>query len=478
MTKRKIDQLVAQWRGMGPVAWAEHAYGWIGPDGRPITLSDWQRAALSAWWDRRADVSTLAISNVKKTGKTFLNAVLTAWRWLALPGEHYCAGNDLDQSAGRQFKEVAAMVQRHPLLAEYVRATRNLLTFEAVLSTLEALAVDATGNAGSNHLTVSHTEAWGIQYEGAIRAYEELTPPPGAAWGFPALRIVDSYAGWLGESDTWHKLVDRGLAGERLPGDWPLYLARGSGLLLFHMEGEDAQRACFRGSDAERERYYAEQAASLRAGTFRRLHLNQRTTGESQFVDLALFDRLVDSDCRPWAPGDGRALYFGADAATKHDAVALVGCAYNDEKARVELAYVREWHPEQLERLAGGVDLEGTIGAELAALAAAGAVAEVRFDPYQFAVLANQLSAAGIRMVEMPQGAQRTEADQMLYDAITAGSLATFESPALRRAMVRAAGKETPRGYRLEKRPGDDLVVALSMAHAGARAQVGRWWIS
>ena len=41
-----IKRLAEQWRELGPVAWAEHAYGWIGIDGEPITLEPWQRAAL------------------------------------------------------------------------------------------------------------------------------------------------------------------------------------------------------------------------------------------------------------------------------------------------------------------------------------------------------------------------------------------------------------------------------------------------
>ena len=70
----------------------------------------------------------------------------------------------------------------------------------------------------------------------------------------------------------------------------------------------------------------------------------------------------------------------------------------------------------------------------------------------------------------MPQTAQRTEADQALYDSIIGGRLAIYDSPELREAIQCAAGRETERGYRLTKRSGDDLVVALSMAHWGAMA--------
>ena len=208
---------------------------------------------MEAWWNYRDVITTLAISNIKKTGKTFVNAVLLAWRWLALPGEHFAIGNDFDQSASRQFQEIAEMVRRNEYLRRNVKATARQLVFEPTGSTIQALAVDAAGNAGANHLTASHTEAWGIIYEGGIRAYEELTPPPGILYGLSTLRICDSYAGFEGESETWHKLVDRGLKGERVSDEWPIFI--NNGLMLFHIDGLDAQERCFRGTP--------KQAASL-----------------------------------------------------------------------------------------------------------------------------------------------------------------------------------------------------------------------
>jgi len=474
-----VTKLIEQWRDLGPVRWAEHRYGWIMPDGESIRLEDWQRAALTAWWEHRADVTTFAISNVKKTGKTTLDAILTAWRWLALPGEHLCAANDLDQAEARQFRMVARMAERHPILSKHTKVTRSALTFEPTGSTLEAIEQDAAGRSGSNHQTVSHTEAWGILYESAVRAWEELTPPPGRWYGLPALRVADSYAGFEHESALWHGLVDRGLSGERVSDDWPVY--REGGLLLFHCEGEEAQKRCFRGTAEEREAYYQEQGQTLRAGTYARLHLNQRATGESAFVPLLLWDATINVDCLPLAPGDQRPIVLGADAGTKRDHIGLVGCTWQEQRRRVELAYVREWRPRELSKLAGGVDLDGILGAEILRLHKEHNVKAVHCDPWQMAVIMNRLDKAGVPVAEFPQTSKRTEADQALFDGIVAGTLATFPSPQLREAIRKAAAKETPRGWRLEKRPGDDLVVALSMAHFGALQQMGGsgwtgWW--
>jgi hypothetical protein len=471
---QSINSLVSTWRDMGPVAWAGHKYGWVMPGGATLELLPWQRAALSAWWEHSAGVSTLALSNVKKTGKTTTNAVVTAWRWLCLPGEHFCCGNDLDASEGRQFAMIAEMVRLHPILSKHTRATKSQLIFESTRSTLTALPVDAAGNAGANHLTASHTEAWGIIYEAGVRAFEELTPPPGRFYGLPALRIADSYAGFLGESDTWHTLVDRGLKGERLPGDWPIFKA--GGLLLFHMEGEEGRARCFRGTPEEAEAYYAEQAASLRPATFTRLHGNARTANESRFVTPEQWAACYSPDVQAWQAGDARRMALGADASTSRDLTALVGVWYNPATQKAEVLYCQVWRPERGE-LRGGkptIDLDATIGAEVFRLRALGAVDSVTFDPYQLHTVSIAWQRAGIRCIEFPQTAARVEADQSLYDSIIGHNLAHFGDPVLTDHVTNAVAVETARGFRLAKEKAVkkiDAAVALSMARHTAKAK-------
>jgi phage terminase large subunit-like protein len=451
---------------IGPVKWAEGPNGWTGEDGNPITLTAWQRGALVAWWEHRQDVSTFAISNVKKTGKTFCTAVLTCYRWLAYPGQHFACGNDLDQAQARQFQEIAGMVKRNPFLAENVKAGKSELVFTLTDSKLTALAADAAGNAGANHLTASHTEAWGILYEAGVRAWEELTPPPGKFYGLPALRIADSYAGFTGESKTWHKLIDRGLNGNSLPGEWPVFKA--GGLLLFHMEGQEAQEACFRGTESERIDYYAEQAESLRPNAFTRMHLNQRTSGESAFVTEEQWAACYSPDVHPLFTGETVRLTLGADASTTHDYTALVGMDGRD------IRLVRVWKPIKVAGIRFGkptVDLEATIGAEVLRLHEAGQVSCVVYDPWQMAAVARSWEKAGIKCVEMPQTAQRVEADTALFNAIISGQVRHYKSPDLDEAVRNAITIETPRGIRLAKEKASrkiDPLVALSMANSAA----------
>ena len=151
------------------------------------------------------------------------------------------------------------MVRKHPFLSANTRITQRELVFIPTGSRLIALAGDAGSNAGANMASVSFTECWGISYEMDKRNYEELTPPPGLFSGLPALRIADSYAGHLEESDTWHNLVDLGLEGTRLPGDWPIYLK--DGVMLFHIQGVEGQRRCYRGTPQQAEIYYRDQTS-------------------------------------------------------------------------------------------------------------------------------------------------------------------------------------------------------------------------
>jgi phage terminase large subunit-like protein len=127
--------------------------------------------------------------------------------------------------------------------------------------------------------------------------------------------------------------------------------------------------------------------------------------------------------------------------------------------------------------LAGGVDLDGTIGLEVLRLHREYHVKAVLADPWQMASIMNRWQRAGVRVREFPQTTQRTAADQALYDGITAGTLRTFPNPQLREAIRKAAAKDSERGTRLVKRPGDDLCVALSMAHYAALEgrETGGW---
>ncbi len=458
----KTNDLIAHWRASGPIEWAQGPYGWIGIDGQPATLTPWQMAILDAWWSRRDSITTLAVSNCKKVGKTFLNAVILAWRWLTLPGEHYAVGNDMDQAAGRQFTQIAEMIKYNPFLAANCRVTQKQIEFIPTGSTITALPVDAAGNAGANHLTSSHTEAWGIIYEAGIRAYEELTPPPGAIYDFPYLRIVDSYAGFEGESDTWHKLVDRGLTGQRISEDWPIYVT--GGLMLFHMDGLEAQERCFRGTPSQAAIYYADQAATLRPGTFERLHLNKRASGSEAFIPLEDWDACTNKELRPILPDADLTVYAAADASIKHDNAAVVAVTFDEATRKIRLVRHRIWQPTTSDPL----DIDHTIGDFIRDLHKGYYLRECRYDPYQMHDLSTRLQTEGVNMVEYPQTVGNlTTMGQNLFELIKARNLEVYPDQQMRQQAGHAIALQTSRGWRIAKEKTSlkiDVIVALAMA--------------
>ena len=100
--------------------------------------------------------------------------------------------------------------------------------------------------------------AVGVQVRGAHPLWEELTPLPERR----SLRIVDSYAGFQGDSPILEPLWTRAVAGERVEGDLPVFTS--GRLWAFVDQGEEAQARAWRGEEASAAPYYAEQRADFR----------------------------------------------------------------------------------------------------------------------------------------------------------------------------------------------------------------------
>lgn len=467
----RTDELITAWRDMGPVTWAESEHGFTMDDGKPITLEPWQRGVLDAWWENRDWVTELAISNVKKTGKTTLNAIITCWRWLSLPGEHFVAANRFDQAKGRQFAMVTRMVGRNNFLSQYVEVKQTELVFTPTASSLKALPMNARGIAGSNHWTASHTELWGAVHRDDVRAYEELTLPPGRRHGFLPLRVVDSYAGWTGESELWHGTVDRGLEGEELPGDWPLY--RNGGLLLFHIEGLEAQERCFRGTAEDRNAYYVDQARSLRPNTNTRLHMNVRTAGEGSLATEEEWNALIDPGHAPLAPTKSVPLWVGMDGAlaAKGDDFAIIA-VYSDGP-QVRVAWHKLWKGSDRRQL---LKLGRTVLPWLRNQAKQYRIMSIGYDPYQLQRVAEELRGSGITMREVPQSLPELgPRGQAIADMVASRALILYDHPDIRVIHAGVNAREVTQGLHLKKsgRLKVDLMVALSFCAPDAWARPG-----
>lgn len=449
-----IHTLIDEWQRIGPAQWAEDSFGWITEAGQPITLAEWQRSILGEYWQRQEDISTLFISAPKKAGKTALNSLLTCYRWLTRPGIHFCLGNDFDQGALLQSDMIAAMCKRHPIVKRYVKVNKGELVFQPTNSRLITLASDYGGSAGHNFLTVSFTEVWALVWESHTRLYEELTPPPLVG----ALRIVDSYAGWQGESILLENIWNRAKAGKQLTDN--LYLQGQQ--LSYIAEGDEGHKATWRGTEAQRQAYLTEQKDTLREGTFRRLHFNEWQTANDAFITAEAWDSLVLPDYQCPAASKTTGLYVAVDIGVKRDYAAVMSVAREGDN--LGLGPYRLWKPPRQ----GEVDLS-SVEDYLVELDADYKIESLAGDPSQFLYMKQRLNSRNVRTEEFSQHpTQMTIAGNALFDTIRQGKLRVYPGATdLRECVLNARGKETERGVRLVKQTQSrkiDAAIALAMS--------------
>lgn len=448
-----IHTLIDEWSKMPVADWAENDYGWILDNGSPIRLADWQRLILGEYWQRREDVSTLFISAPKKSGKTLLNSLLTCYRWLTRPGIHFGLGNDFDQGAMLQADMVGEMCKRHPVLKRYVKQTAKELVFTPTNSRLITLPADYAGSSGHNFLTVSFTEVWALTYESHTRLYEELTPPPLVG----ALRVVDSYAGWQGESILLENIWNRAKSGQQLADS--LYLTGQQ--LSFIAEGDAGHQATWRGNESQRQAYLTEQRETLRDGTFRRLHRNEWQTAQDAFITAELWDALITPGYV--CPVSNVTLHVAVDIGVKRDWAAVAGVSELDD-GMLGLGPYRIWKPSK----GAEVDLSA-VEDYLIELDNKYTLASLAGDPSQFLYMKQRLNRGGITTEEFSQHpAQMTKAGNALFDTIRQSKLRVYPGATdLRECVLNARGKETERGVRLVKQTQSrkiDAAIALAMA--------------
>jgi phage terminase large subunit-like protein len=448
------------------IDWAET--NWVVPETRKlIRLRPWQRAALLAMFSPDGSPSqweTFLISTVKKAGKTETNAIATTYAALTFPAPEtvYCVANDLEQAQDRVFERIARAVRAMGLVKTGAAVVgKSEIVLPETSTRIVALPADFAGAAGALFGVSSWTELWGYRHEAHVRLWEELTPIPNRR----SLRIVDSYAGFSGDAPVLEPLWNRALAGERIDDELPIY-ATGKLWALID-SGEEAQARAWLGDPGDMGSYYEEQRASLRPGTYARLHLNQWQSGEEAFLTSEEWDACVEPSLAPLLPEQCRhlSLSIGVDAATKGDCAAVVAVAKDRTTGQLRLVQHRIWTPKQDEPL----DLEETIEAYLLdSRRRRFHIHRVLYDPFQMARSAVTLKRAGLPMEEYPQTTGNlTAAGQNLFELVRGRNLRMYPDDELRGHALNAVAVDTGRGWRLAKEKSSrkiDGVVALSFA--------------
>jgi len=446
--------------------------------GKPFSLFEQQRTFLREAFKRAPDgrllYPLLIFSAPKKDGKTTLDALAHLYVVLVLGGrfaEGEIFANDQEQAAGRVFQQIVRIVEATPWLKADAKITQTRVEFLSSGATITAKASDFAGAAGGNQNVTSFTELWAYNSERLRRLWDETLPPPTRKI---ACRIVDTYAGFEGESALLKEIYTQGMTGEQIAPD--LYSIPGVILMYWSHESHAPWKS---------PTWAEEMRRTLRPNAYLRLIENRWVSGESAFVPIEWFDACTDPALYPIATRGHEigSVYVGVDASVKSDHTAIVAVAFDHETKRVRLVWHRVFRPSR-NRPIEFAAVEST----LLDLRQLFPVRAVLYDPFQMAASAQRLTARGVPMEEFPQSIQNlTAMGQNLFDLIKARALWAYDDAEIRAGMQHAVAVETSRGWKLAKEKASakvDVVVALAMAAlAAVRDQKGQvpgdaFWLS
>lgn len=460
--------------------WAQDRF-YIPQTGKPVVLFPHQIAISRLMLTRnekgRFPYSTLIYSTIKQSGKSTWAGMVQ--RWYAETGlrhsELYTIGNDSQQAKTRSFREIRRSIEMTPgfeqgrdrlpgeweLQKETMRCVRTG-------TEIRALPVDAKGEAGGKPAIQTWTELWGVDTEEGIQFWNELTPIPTIPDSF---RIVETYAGYLQNSELLYGLYETGLAGHQLtagelaertdtplgtfaealnPDDLvPIWENKAASICMYWDQGLAARRMPWQLGERGDE-YYREQEQSLATPAFRRLHFNEWVSDTSNFIQPEWWDACA-ANTPLLDPGDNTPLVVGVDAATTGDCFAIVVVSRHPERHdEVMVRAVKVWDPKEhggiieyaepetfLRFLAQGGHVSDTGTLHPKSLKGQNAelgcdrceaddwdvpghnVVQICYDPYQLESMMQRLRTDEIAWCEeFSQAGDRLRADRSLYDAI------------------------------------------------------------
>ncbi len=422
----------------------------------PVCLEDWQRERIfeplfSIDPETGLRRYTLGLVGLpKKNGKSQMSAMIA--NYFLFQGEDYgeiiIASNSREQSSWVVFDKLSKSLRMNPAQLSAVRMTDEFVEVKSTGTVCRIVAPNYKTGSGANPSLVLFDELWGYMDspgESARRFFDELTTVPTRK---EPLTVIVTYAGF-DEDSLLFELYQQGLKGD----DPKMFFLWSNDNLASWITPE----------------YLDTQRKRLRANTYLRLHENRWTAGESQFIDMDLWDSCVGPEHRPLLLRGGKdrgiKLVVAVDVGIYHDTAAVVGLY--EEAGKVKVGIHRKWQPSK----ANPLDLEETIEAYIEELQRCFTVKVVLYDPYQFHRSAVTLAKKGVNMEEFPQTVDRLIAmSQNLYDLIKGGNITLYRDDDLRSHALKCRAKEYPRGWRIVKEKSShkiDLIIAMAMASLG-----------
>ncbi len=300
--------------------------------GQPFTLRPWQRRIIERIYatgpDGARPIRTAVLSFGRKNGKTALAAGLALCHLCgpeAEPrGEVYSAANDRFQ-AGKIFAEMVAMIDRH----DHLRGRCNIVNFTKEIrdartgSVYAALSSDAGTKMGLSPSFVVYDE---LGTSKTRELFDALDTAMGAREN-PLMMVISTQA--ASETAPLSVLIDYGLQVEAGAVDDPSFA------LFLHAAPPDADPwdeatwalanpALGDFCSLEEVRRQANQARRMpsKEPSFRNLILNQRVSGERQFVTA--LEWMACAGAPDPESLKGQVCYAGLDLSQVRDLTALV----------------------------------------------------------------------------------------------------------------------------------------------------------
>ena len=430
----------------------------------PIILYPFHQAGLKealAVDDGLFRYSTVVWSAIKKSAKSSIAAAVALWMaWQKPWSSVKIIANDLKQADSRVFYYIRRSLE----LNQDMRKMVDIRNYHITLpnhSTIEALPIDPTGEAGGNDDLVIYSELWGWKNDAAKKMWTETTLSP-LKYG-KSLRWAETYSGATGESPVLEQLWERGVKeGVCIDAENEFY--RNQRLLCIWNTKPS--------TPWQTSEYYAQESADLLENEFNRVHRNQWGSSESSFIPTEWLDACKGNPppyekLEPWV--------IALDAAISGDCFGLV--AVTRKNGITIVRAVRKWTPPPGGKILYNApigtppELDETPAGELRRLCNRHSVVKVCFDEYQLYSFCNQMKEELIVFFEaFPQTGKRLQADKALRDAIRERHILYDGNLDLREHLINANAKtegETDK-LRLVKRSDKlkiDLAVSLSMAN-------------
>lgn len=421
--------------------------------------------------------SIIVWSDIKKSGKsTIAAAVNMARSWHTEWGEFYVVANDLKQADSRVAHYLRRGVELNPNIRKKVHIRGYRMNMPSG-SYIEAIPIDPSGEAGGNADQITWSELWGANEDAKSRMWTEQTIPPGKYR--KAFRWIESYAGFMGQSQLLYSLYDLGVnQGELL---WPdrLYpVTGGSPTPLEVYVNKSAGMLCLWNTQPrcpwQTPEYYAEEEKIMMPNEFLRVHRNQWVSPTESFVPIEWFDACKRTEDE-WPKYDMKRqpMVIALDAGISDDNFGLVmGCRHPDIQTDVLTEYVQKWQPKGKKLDFYGTEEHPGPERVLERLIRDYNVVQVTYDPYQLHDLAMRWKKKGlVWFKEFSQGSDRLIADGQLRSLIRNRGLWHRGEKDLREHILNADAKIDTEDVKLrivkrdESMKVDLAVTASMMAH-------------